>query len=137
MKKINTVVSLGLSRASNDDVHISISDEHSGDRILNISLSVKELGLLVTGLHGVKGVADVFEANIAKQRITKTVLVDCTHGEIVEDLVQNDYTKYYERDGWVIHSDGVRTQQPLVGKHNYIIKKYVEVEDVLNVERYY
>lgn len=138
MTKIKTVVSAGISRTSNGKINFEISDHHSGDRVTNIEFTAEELGLLLTGLHGVKGVAEVHTgANIAKKRETMRVTCDklsnkITQQAIVRDQIEVDYAKL----GYLLHDDGTGTQQP-TQLHQYIIKRYVPVEDVLDVQRYY
>lgn len=134
-----TIVSMGMSRCSNGIVELRIEDQHSGDRILNISMSLEELGLLVTGLHGVKGKADVYPANIAMKRKVQEVYCDrigsCNKDDQRHE-VYNDFSSYYELNGWELHSDGCSTQQR-GERHKYIIKRYVSVENPLETERNY
>lgn len=140
MTKVKTVISAGVSRTSNGKVNFEISDHHSGDRIINIEFTLEELGLLITGLHGVKGIADVHtDANIAKKRETLSVTCDkqpsgdkVGQKAIVRDHFENEYLPL----GYLLHSDGTSTQQP-TQLHQYSVKRYVPVEDVLDVERYY
>jgi hypothetical protein len=140
MTKIKTVVSAGISRSSNGKIYFEISDHHSGDRIINIEFTPEELGLLLTGLHGVKGIADVYtDANIAKKRETLRVTCDKQPSgdkkgqrAIVRDHFENEYLPL----GYQLQDDGTNTQQK-IQLHQYIVKRYVPVEDVLDVERYY
>lgn len=139
MTKVKTVISAGVSRTSNGKVNFEISDHHSGDRIINIEFTPEELGLLLTGLHGVKGIADVFTgANIAKERETLRVTCekDTTNKSSQEKVVITHFEENYAPLGYLLHDDGTRTQQP-TQLHQYSIKRYVPVEDVLDVERYY
>lgn len=138
MTKVKTVISAGVSRTSNGKVNFEISDHHSGDRIINIEFTAEELGLLLTGLHGVKGVADVHTgANIAKKRETMKVTCDKVSNKITQKAVVRDhFEEEYAPLGYLLHDDGAGTQQP-TQLHQYIIKRYVPVEDVLDVERYY
>lgn len=142
MKKIETVVNMSLSRTSKDDIRFSVEDEHSGDRILEISMSPQEFALLVTGLAGIKGKAEIFpEANIAKKREVKRATCEkasYTSKQEQKDLVQEHFENNILplHEGWEIKDDGTTSQQR--GKeHEYILKRYVPVEDVYDVERYY
>ena len=139
MIKVKTVISAGVSRTSNGKVNFEISDHHSGDRIINIEFTLEELGLLLTGLHGVKGIADVYtDANIAKKREAMRVTCDkiSDHKSPQRAMVQRHFEEEYAPLGYLLHDDGTRSQQP-TQLHQYIIKRYVPVEDVLDVERYY
>lgn len=134
-----TVVNMGMSRSSNGTVELRIEDQHSGDRILNISMSLEELGLLITGLHGVKGEADVYPANIAMKREVREVYCNRTDSYDKDDqriIVQSDFLTNPELDGWQLHNDGCDTQQR-GDRHKYTVKRYVPVENPLEVERYY
>lgn len=134
-----TIVSMGMSRSSGrDTVLLQVEDEHSGDRIMEVSLSLKELGLLITGLHGVKGTATIFDANVAKKRETKRVYcnkVESYNKEVQRQAVQEDFLQYKEW-GWVMQSDGCSSQQNKE-RHEYVIKRYIDVENPLECERHY
>lgn len=139
MDKTNTVVSVGVSRTSNNKVNLEISDNHSGDRVIQVEFSLKEFGLLMTGLHGVKGEAAVFTgANIAKKREIKQVQCDKVQGgkDVQKAFVKEHFEKEFSCTEWTISDDGTRSQQNK-SYHNYTVKRYVPVEDVYNVERYY
>lgn len=139
MAEIKTVVSAGLSRTSSGKINFEVSDHHSGDRVLNIEFTPEELGLLITGLHGVKGIASVYTgANIAKKRETMKVTCDKvpTNKDTQKAIVRDHFEEEYLPLGYQLHDDGTSTQQP-TQLHQYIIKRYVPVEDVLDVERYY
>lgn len=86
-----------------------------------------------------KGVADVHTgANIAKKRETMKVTCDKVsgHKSVQRLMVQKHFEEEYAPLGYLLHDDGTGTQQP-TQLHQYIIKRYVPVEDVLDVERYY
>lgn len=124
-------------------VSLTIHDEHSGDQVMEIEFSLKEIGLLITGLHGVKGIATVNTAtNIAKKRETERVFCEkvtsykSNRKDDQRVAVIEDFEEKYEQHGYSLQSDGTTTQQP-TDKHEYIIKKYVPVENPLDVERYY
>ena len=144
MGKIKTVANLTCSRMNSGVIKFNISDEHSGDNILELSMSLKEFALLVTGLGGIKAECDIDpDANIAKKRITERahcdkVLAYKDMKQAQKDLVKQHFEEniLILNDGWEIHSDGTTSQQNN-NKHEYIIKKYAPVEDVLNVERWY
>lgn len=139
MTKVKTVISAGVSRTSNGKVNFEISDQHSGDRIINIEFTLEELGLLLTGLHGVLGVADVHTgANIAKKREIMKVTCDkdTTNKSSQGKMVRTHFEEEYAPLGYLLDDDGTGTQQP-TQLHQYIIKRYIPVEDVLDVERYY
>lgn len=142
MKKIETVVNMSLSRTSRDSIRFSVEDEHSGDRILEVSMSPKEFALLITGLSGIKGNGEFFpEANVAMKRETKHVTCDKSiyyskqdQKDLVQEHFENNILPLHE--GWEIKDDGTSSKQN-VNEHKYILKRYVPVEDVYDVERYY
>ena len=104
-------------------------------------MSPEELGLLVTGLHGIKGEAKVFDANIAKERQVEIVFCDKVDWEGGKELQkvtveQHFLESKYSKDGWEIQDHGTSSQQNQE-KHKYVIKRYVDVENPLETERYY
>lgn len=141
MNKTQTVVNMGMSRTNRNMVELSISDEHSSDLIARIEMSLQDFALLVTGLHGVKSKAEVFEqAHIAKKR--ETLSVDSGIGtyeyssNLMPQLIEKHFKENYAEDGWFLQSDGAGTQQRNK-THFYVIKRYVDVENPLEVERFY
>jgi hypothetical protein len=139
MKSIKSVSSITMSRCNQGMVRIQIEDQHSGDRILEINMTPNELGLLVTGLSGIKGEMDYFpEAVIGKRR--KIIRETCDKVSADKDAqvqaVQDDFLSKYNTDTYSIQSNGIGTQQPHK-YHQYVVKYYEDVEDVLDVKRYY
>lgn len=139
MNPIKSVASISLSRCNQGSVRLQIEDQHSGDRILEISMTPAELGLLITGLSGIKGEMDYFpNAMIAKKR----KIIPETCDKVVGDkggqiqVVQEDFLSKYNIGTHSIQNNGVGTQQPNK-KHQYTVKYYEDVEDVLDVKRYY
>lgn len=142
MNTQQTVVGMSMSRDSNNRIRFSVDDSHSGDTIIKVDMSLEEFGLMVTGLHGVKGIAEFYpDCNVAKKRETKTVMIDVdkfnTPKETIVGMVHKDFAEKYEPDGWELHSNGTRSQQNVSGKHCYVIKRYEPVENPLEVERFY
>ena len=140
MAKVKTVVSMGLHKSNNGVMQLSVEDEHSGDHIMEVSFTLEELALLVTGLHGVKGEATIYtKANIAKERETRRVFCDKVSSYNKEEQrkrVLQDIAEHHAQDGWLLHSDGTTSQQR-GSEHEYIIKRYVDVKDTMKVERHY
>lgn len=142
MGKIKTVANLTCSRGSSDNIGFIIKDEHSRDKILELTIPLKEFALLVTGLGGVKTKCELdTDANIAKKRIIERVHCEKVYlssggKQGQKDLVQQHFEEHIRplQEGWEIHSDGTTSQQR-GDKHEYVIKKYVPVENVLDVER--
>ncbi|AUR87426.1 hypothetical protein NVP1101O_015 [Vibrio phage 1.101.O._10N.261.45.C6] len=135
-----TVVSMGLSRTSRNMIVLEISDEHSGNRIIEVEMSLKEMGLLVTGLHGVKGEAEVHPlANIAQKAVTEPVFCDKVFGDKDKQctIVHTDFLQYKEF-GWELWDDGLRSQQN-GERHKYTIRRYEDIpeDEVLKAKRYY
>lgn len=138
-----SVANVSLSRTNDDTIELTIKDEHSHDNVMKLSFTTHELGLLITGLCGVKPMMEFNEkAQIAKVREIQTVTVEDGGGHSREQLkfiVNNDFTVYHNHSGWELHDDGTTRQQPNFGSHNYVIKRYNDVDEseVLNVEKYY
>lgn len=143
-----TVFKLGMSRNSNNQVTISVLDAHSGDLVLKAVMELDQTALFLTGLHGVTAAGQFNEeAVITKKRETKKVTcerVSMMDGgkQVQKDKVLSDFnnvwfdpTVPYE-DAWRIQSDGTSSQQR-GDKHEYIIKRYVPVEDPTVCERGY
>lgn len=142
MNKIKTVANLTCSRRNSGTINLTIEDEHSGDNILELTIPLKDFALLVTGLGGIKSECEINpDANIAKKRIVERVYCEKSvhyNKRDQKDLVQQHFEEHILplQEGWEIHSDGTTSQQH--GKeHQYVIKKYTPVENVLDVERYY
>ena len=142
MGKVKTVARLACSRRNSDTIGFIIEDEHSGDKILELTIPLKEFALLVTGLGGIKSECELnTDANIAKKRVVERVSCEKSiyyNKRDQKDLVQQHFEESIKplQEGWEIHSDGTTSQQR-GDKHEYVIKKYIPVEDVLDVERFY
>jgi hypothetical protein len=142
MSKIKTVANLSCSRTNRGTIGFTVEDEHSGDTILELTIPLKEFALLVTGLGGIKVECELnLDANVAKKRIVERVCCEKSvhyHKQDQKDLVQQHFDESIVPllEGWEIHSDGIGSQQR-GDKHEYVIKKYVPVENVLDVERCY
>ena len=143
MNKIKTIGSISISRSSNNKVYINVEDEHSGDNILELSLTLEAYGLLVTGLSGIKGTMEVNpNAQIAKKREVKRVVVPeikkYQDKKITEQLVLDHFAlSSYKTDGWILHDNGTRSQQNNANGYEYIIKRYIPVENPTDMEDMY
>lgn len=136
MSKIKTIGSISISRSSNKLIYITVEDDHSGDTILELELSLEEFGGLVTGMGGTTGLMSVYtDANVAKKRLTKRVVTDSipkvTHDKNnARKLVEQHFlTTPFTEDGWEILNDGTRSRQDNKNGYEYTIVKYVTVED--------
>jgi len=142
MNKIKSVASISLSRSSQGKIRLEVKDHHSSDRVLEINMSPKELGLLITGLSEVKGEMEYYQhAEIGKARniIRETcdkVLIPNELNHTQEQLVKEDFESKYDAEIYKIQSNGIGTQQPS-DKHQYTVKYYTDVENVFDVKRYY
>lgn len=138
---MKTVVSVTLTRSSDNLCNLILEDSHSGDKIIQAEFSLEELALLITGLSGVKGVAEFNQdCNIACKRETKTVSIEVDSyldKRILESMIENDFHSKYAKEGYVLQGNGLNSQQNTRGVHRYVIKKYVPVENPLEVERFY
>jgi len=138
---MKTVANMSLSRDNNQNIRLEIKDDHSGDKIISINMNTHDLAMLITGLSGIKGIAEYNEnANIAKKREVKTVSIDVDNWLSTDqkaDLVDKDYFDNYALDDWELHDNGTRSQQSTPNKHNYNIKRYLDVENPLELEKYY
>jgi hypothetical protein len=95
---------------------LELSDTHSGDTIMKVEFTLEELSLLITGLYGVKGVAEVFpSANLAKKR--ETTYVSCEKVSSLSDkgtqelFVKDAFEEKYAHLGYELQSTGVTSQQ--------------------------
>ncbi len=142
MNTIKTVANLTCSRRNSGTIGFTVEDEHSGDKILELTIPLKEFALLVTGLGGIKSECEINpNANIVKKRVIEKVSCDRSihySKQDQKDLVQQHFEDYIAplNEGWEIHTDGTTSQQN-GKKHQYVIKRYTPVENVLDVERYY
>lgn len=130
MSEIKSKFSLGISRNNRDGVTLQVRDEHSGDRVLEINMSLEQYALVVTGLHGVE-VEGVFysDAHIAQERETQTVTcvkVNSYDKTVKRASVLEHFKQNYEPLGWLLQNDGVNSQQ-YGDLHKYTIKRYVDV----------
>ena len=135
-----TIVKMGISRTNNSIVILEVHDAHSGDIILRTEMTLEDYGLLLTGVHGVNGKAKVNEsAHIACSREVERVTCGYTGLDKDKQIeeVERHFSEHYEPDGWVLHNNGVGTQQRIRGKHQYAVKRYEPVVEPLNVERNY
>lgn len=135
-----SIFSLGLSRTNTNQVVLRIEDNHSSDQVATITMTLEELGLLITGLHGVKGVAEVHTgAHIAQKREVQTLLCDKILGNReaqAEEVLRHFEESGLKDSGWVMSGNGMDSQQN-GSNHKYMVKRYVPVENPLEVERYY
>ncbi len=148
MARIETTVRMGISRSNQGHMSIEIHDEHSGELIADLQMSAKELGLLVTGLHGVKATGVVeSEPVLAKRRVCKEEFCERVDGEFCErvdgrdkikqhDVVVADMMAKYPNGDVFLQNDGTTSKQS-GDKHRYMVKWYEDVEDPFEVDRYY
>jgi hypothetical protein len=143
MGKVKTIGSISISRSSRDLVHIRIEDEHSGDKILELDLTLSAYGLLCTGLSGVKGVMEVnTDAKIAMDRLTKTVVTPDIKKYQDKALTSSLVEAHFKEsnladDGWILFDDGTRSQQNYKQGYSYTLKRYVPVENPTDMEGRY
>jgi hypothetical protein len=103
MNNVKTIGSISISRSSKDSVYLRIEDDHSGDRILEMELTLENYDLLLTGLGGIEGEMVVnTDAHVAMEREVKRVVVP-------------EIKKYQDK--------------ALTG-YEYIIKRYVPVKQI-------
>jgi hypothetical protein len=143
MNKVQTIGSISISRSNKDLVYVRIDDEHSGDKILELALTLQAYGLLCTGLGGVKGVMEVnTDAKVAMDRLTKTVVTQdikkYQDKTLTSSLVQEHFKQSNLADeGWILFDDGTRSQQNYKEGYHYTLKRYVPVENPTNMEGMY
>lgn len=133
MSEIKSKFSVGISRNNRDKVNLQIRDEYSGDRVLEVSMTLEQYALVVTGLHGVS-VEGVFydDAHIAQERESQTVTCEKCGSfdkDIQSALVLEHFKQNYEPYGWILQSDGTGSQQH-GDLHKYNIKRYVTVGSI-------
>ena len=143
MNQVKTVGSISISRSSNDLVYIRIDDEHSGDNILELGLTLEAYGLLCTGLSGIKGLMEVnTDANIAMKREGKIILTPDIKKYQDSALTEASVDEHFDKsnlsaDGWVISDYGTRSRQDSSQGYGYRIKRYVPAPDPTDMEGKY
>lgn len=136
MNKQNTIVSVSINRSSRNKIHLTIKDEHSRDRVLDVCMDLESFAYAITGLSEQKAIGWVnTEANIAKQRETMDVSMPCSNYMATpEEVIEHFENSAYYKNGWVLHSNNCNSKQNTKGVHVYSIKRYVDVEDPLKLE---
>ncbi|QHZ59764.1 hypothetical protein HWD03_gp083 [Alteromonas phage vB_AmeM_PT11-V22] len=141
MKTIKTTASVSMGRNSNNEFYIHVEDEHSGNKIVSLSMDEKDFAFLITGLHGVKTDCILHNVtNVGKKRVIERVSMpepDAFDKGSVKMAVREHFEREYEAEGWKLWDDGTSSQQNSRGLHNFIVVKYVPVEDDVVVEKYY
>ena len=127
-----------ISRRSNTKgeggVAISIDDEASGLKIVEVQMELTEFAEVSTGLGYCKAEyrfkPNSFTVeNIDKTREVKNIFVDRAGGAYDKDKVAEIIKKHIEDsgeliDGWMLHDDGTRSQQH-GDKHRVSLKRFV------------
>ncbi|AUR89179.1 hypothetical protein NVP1121O_151 [Vibrio phage 1.121.O._10N.286.46.C4] len=127
MKK--SVANLTLSRASNGKAYLTIEDYHSGDRLLEITMSLSDLGALVSGAGEVATLMEYYEdCTIGKDREVLRVSCNKVDRKSQKDEVQSDFESNWESDGWDLLHDGTASQQNSK-VHNYSICRYNDISE--------
>ena len=143
MARVKTVGNISISRTNRDEVVVRIEDEHSGDRILELTLTPAAYGLLCTGLYGIKGFMEVnTSANIAKEREVRTIVAEDIKRYQDKELTASLVLEHFEKsglanEGWMISDNGTRSQQNNSKGHYYSIKRYVPATNPTNLEDMY
>lgn len=122
------------SGLGNNHFNLRVEDAHSGDTILNIEMSLEDLGKLVTGKNiTIKG--DMYQqANIAKKRVVHKVNVEKVFDKDEQkSIVVQDFEERFKGEGWELFDTGITTQQPNK-HHTYTIVKYEVVDNPLEKE---
>ena len=135
-------ISKQSSQVGSGEIHVNIQDASSGTRIVETSMSLTDFADAITGLGNVSceivsHVKEQHVQRIGKKKEVKTVFIERdTHSfkykEEVRDFVFRDCSKNHE--GWMVWSDGTNTQQNSAGKHQYVICRYVDIEEDFHEE---
>lgn len=134
MNNVKTIGSISIRRSSEDAVYIRIEDDHSGDRILEMELTLENYGLLLTGLGGIKGEMVVNkDAHVAMEREGKRVVVPEIKKYQDKELTAKLVTEHFMNtelpaEGWILSDNGTRSQQNNPKGYEYIVKRYVPVQ---------
>jgi hypothetical protein len=135
MGNVKTIGSISIARSSRDCVYVQIEDEHSGDSILEMAISLHDFGLLLTGLGGIKGEMTFNKnAHIAEEREVKVIIVpEIGRYGLDKNITRQLVEKHFEdsklsEDGWEITNDGTGSQQNNKAGYCYTIKRYVPVK---------
>lgn len=130
MEKVKTTVKMALSRDSSDNINLRIKDSHSGDHIIEVCMTLEDLGFLITGRCGVEGAAAVNQdAAIAKKRETVRLEAPRVLGrkDLQREAVEATFfASEYPDLGYSIFDDGTNSQQH--GRvHYFMVKRYVSL----------
>lgn len=143
MSRVKTVGNISISRTNRDEVIVRIEDEHSGDQILELTLTPAAYGLLCTGLCGIKGFMEVnTSANIAKEREVRSIVAEDIKRYQDKELTAKLVLEHFwgpglGNEGWMISDNGTRSQQNNSKGHCYNIKRYVPATNPTNLEDMY
>lgn len=125
--------SLDISRHNDGNVYITIEDDSSGTRIMELKLDKSSYALLVTGLGNVKAEYNYIADNdnlsrIGKEKESRHVFCKKSKSYDKDEqkkLVKQSFDDSYMKDhGWEIWDDGTRSRQDHE-EHRYIVCRWV------------
>lgn len=115
---------------SESRMYITITDESSRTRIVEVSMSLEDFAQALTGLASCGGTMEsvVSPENVhklGKECVTQEVFVEKNRKKGIQSLiVEKDFIENWQEDGWEIFNDGLRSQQH--GElHRYVIRRWV------------
>ena len=136
----NSKAIVNISRdTSSDTVRITIDDDASSGRVVEVVLTLEAYAVLITGMRTEATFSYLPSPDAADKYLKKRVIkhVQCNKINVDGSYVNYSNMKEHQRaavlhdmkakdyDGWELSDDGTTSQQPDV-KHNYTIRKFVE-----------
>lgn len=126
--------SVSISRNSRDEVNIRIHDAASGTEFVDVSLSLENYALLITGLSRVDCQGEVrgFD-KVGKNKIHETRSVVCPVGGYDKKVFQEWLVDNCQEAGWELNTylgsqNSLTTNELGERVLNYSVVKYVEDE---------
>lgn len=128
-------ITIGKRSNTKDEgcITITISDESSGLRVVEIEMDFKEFAQVMTGLAYCKGKYrfmpnEFVTTNIGKKREVKDIYIDKPESyekdknkkHVAESIDKSGVLK----DGWMLFDDGLRSQQPSK-KHRVTLYRFI------------
>jgi len=136
-KKDSAKVTISNRRGhdSGSVIAITITDDSSGLQIVEVEMSPENFVECLTGLAYAPATflslidKKIYE-NVGRKRETKTIFVDKPSLYADAESRKKEVLKSVEgsgelRDGWMLHSDGIGTQQP-TDRHAVVLYRFVE-----------
>jgi len=127
----------GLYKGEDEKLCMSITDEGSGCRVIELDISLEDMMRALTGFSSQEceiqfvfpeKVRNILGKNKECKRIDMLVGKVSKYSKEGEKLIKDMITIELARpeyQGWILWDDGIRTQQNKTGIHSYVICRYV------------